>query len=59
MIEFSLVQKLTVGAMIRLHCAFEEPPPTGMVAGIAGDQPVKVYPVRDGAVGGVIPVPAA
>ena len=47
---------MTVDVLI-VHCAVEVPPPTGIVAGIDGDHPVNVYPVRDGEVGDVIDVP--
>jgi hypothetical protein len=33
------------------HCAVDVPPPTGIVAGIAGLHPANVYPVLLGAVG--------
>ena len=45
------------GAVVSLHWAVEVPPLTGIVAGIAGDHPVNVYPVFNGGVGVVIDVP--
>lgn len=52
-------ERVTEGIGIRVHCAFDVPPFNGMVAGMAGDHPAKVYPVRDGLEGAVIVVPAA